>query len=262
MLKEVDLKFFCALRLVLPVRHVTIDVTVVWKSARFPGSNPMRQIELLPNLVIDTPEGLAGVALAASDQQVIVKGIDDPVGRDEFGVSSDALNYHRIVWRCQEEWGADGFDARLGRQVKAEICKLRGYDPDDFESALLATKNRARLPFGWTALDMARFRARREPIRLLDGELAHSRLATEIAGIALQLQKLQKDKPILLPIDQLREMFNQRKVVVSGAVLRLVEAGLLLIGDGKYHTGKAREFFFSGVEHQHYSPAANLFSEK
>jgi hypothetical protein len=76
---------------------------------------------------------------------------------------------------------------------------------------------------------------------------------TEIAAIALQLQRLQKEKPILLPIDQLREMFNQRKVVVSGAVLRMVEAGMLKVVDGKYHTGKAREFVFSGVEHEHYA---------
>ena len=107
--------------------------------------------------------------------------------------------------------------------------------PDDpCRSALLATKSRARLPFGWTALDLARFRARQEPVRLLDGELTHSRLATEIAAIAFQLQRLQKEKAILLPIDQLRAMFSQRKVVVSGAVLRLVKAGVLKVVDGKY----------------------------
>ena len=221
----------------------------------------MRQITLLPNLMAETPADLAGAVIAASDRQVEVKGIEDPVGRDEFGISSDALNFHRIVWRCTEELGQE-FDARVGRQIKAEICRLRGYDPDDFESALLATKGRARLPFGWTALELARFRARQEPIRLLDGELAHSRLATEIAAIALQLQRLQKDKPILLPIDQLREMFSQRKVVVSGAVLRLIEAGILKVVDGKYHTGKAREFFFSGVEHEHYSPGSGAATER
>ena len=218
----------------------------------------MRQITLLPNLVAETPAEMAAAVIAASDRQVEVKGIEDPVGRDEFGISSDALNFHRVAWRCAEEWGPQGFDTLLGRQVKAELCRLRGYDPDDFESALLATKNRARLPFGWTALDLARFRARQEPIRLLDAELAHSRLATEIAGIALQLQRLQKEKPILLPIDQLREIFSQRKVVVSGAVLRLVEAGIIRFVDGKYHTGKAREFFFSGVEYEHYAQAGNI----
>jgi hypothetical protein len=221
----------------------------------------MRQITLLPNLTAATSADLAAAVIAASDRQVEVKGIKDPVGRDEFGMSSDALNFHRIAWRCAEEWGADGFDARLGRQVKAEICRLRRYEPDDFESALLTTKGRARLPFGWTALDLARFRARQEPIRLLDGELAQSRLATEIAAIAIQLQRLQKDKPIWLPIDQLREMFSQRKVVVSGAVLRLVEAGLLRFVDGKYHTGKAREYFFSGVEHEHYAPVVSPVAE-
>jgi hypothetical protein len=213
----------------------------------------MRRIALLPNLTAETPAELAAAVIAASDRQVEIKGIEDPVGRDEFGISSDALNFHRIAWRCTEEWGSQEFDIRLARQVKADICRLRVYEADDFESALSATKGRARLPFGWTALDLARFRARREPIRLLDAELAHSRLVTEIAAIALQLQRLQKEKPILLPIDQLREMFNQRKVVVSGAVLRMVEAGMLKVVDGKYHTGKAREFVFSGVEHEHYA---------
>ncbi|MFI5458102.1 MAG: hypothetical protein ACHRXM_21925 [Isosphaerales bacterium] len=118
-----------------------------------------------------------------------------------------------------------------------------------------------RLPFGWTALDLARFRAHKQPIRLLDAGLAHSRLATEIAGIALQLQQLQKEKPILLPIDPLREMFGQRKVVVSGVVIRLVEAGLLRFVDGKYHTGKAREFLFSGQEHQHYAAADSVVAQ-
>ncbi|WP_435007951.1 hypothetical protein P12x_005216 [Tundrisphaera lichenicola] len=216
----------------------------------------MRQIALLPSLIAEQPADLAAAVVAASDRQVDDKGIEDAVGRDEFGVSSDALNYHRIVWRCAEEWGEGEFDRQLAREVKGEICRRRGYDPDDFESALLATKARARLPFGWTALDLARFRARLNPIRLLDGDLAESRLATEIAAIALQLQHLQKEKAILLPIEQLREMFAQRKVVVSGAVMRLVEAGILRCVDEKYHTGKAREFMFIGEEHRHFEVAS------
>jgi len=219
------------------------------------GSDAMRPIALLPDLIAQTPADLAAAALAASDRQIEVKGIEDPAGREEFGISSDALNFQRIAWRCMEEWGAAGFDAKLARHVKAELCRRRGYDPDDFESALLAVRGRARLPFGWTALDLARFRARQQPIRLLDADLAHSRLATELAGIALQLQLLQGDKPILMPVEQLRGLFNQRKVVVSGAVLRLVEARLLCCVDEKYHTGKAREFRFVGQEHEHYEPA-------
>ena len=71
----------------------------------------MRQIALLPNLMAETPADLAAAIIAASDRQVEVKGIEDRVGRDEFGVSSDTLNFHRVAWRCAEEWGTQGFDA-------------------------------------------------------------------------------------------------------------------------------------------------------
>ena len=45
---------------------------------------------------------------------------------------------------------------------------------------------------------------------------------------------------------------EQRKVVISGAVQRLVEAGLLEFADKSYHTGKARQFRFKGVEGEHF----------
>lgn len=105
---------------------------------------------------------------------------------------------------------------------------------------------------GWTALDLAWRLVEKEPIRLLDHQLAGKRVPTVIAGIARQLQLLQGADPILLPIDQLRTMLEQRKIVVSGAVQRLVEAGLLAYADKSYHTGKAREFRFTGVEGEHY----------
>ena len=45
---------------------------------------------------------------------------------------------------------------------------------------------------------------------------------------------------------------EQRKIVISGAVQRLLEAGLLEFADKNYHTGKAREFRFKGVEGEHF----------
>jgi hypothetical protein len=47
-------------------------------------------------------------------------------------------------------------------------------------------------------------------------------------------------------------MLEQRKIVVSGAVQRLVEAKLLDYADKTYHTGKAREFRFVGIEGEHF----------
>lgn len=70
-----------------------------------------------------------------------------------------------------------------------------------------------------------------------------------------QLQVLRAEEPILLPIDQIRNLLGQRKIVVSGAVQRLVEAGVLAYADKTYHTGKAREYRFVGVEGKHYEKA-------
>lgn len=134
------------------------------------------------------------------------------------------------------------------------ICSARNYEPDDFDSTLHAVKNRARVPFGWTTLDLAWHLCRREPIRLLQADLADKRVPTMIAGMAYHLQKHQERDPILLPIDQLRSILQQRKIVVSGAVQRLVEAGILEFANQSYHTGKAREFRFVGIQGKHYEP--------
>jgi hypothetical protein len=212
----------------------------------------MQPIQILPTVLAETPFDLVQAVLSASDQQVHDKQLADADARAEFAMAADALNLHRVVWRCTEEWGQDGVGAVFVRQLKADLCRRRRYDPDDFESALLATRARARLPFGWTAVDLALWRAGRGPIRLLHPDLATSRLATQIANIARNLQLIQEGEPILLPIEQLRAVLGQRKVVVSGAVMRLLEAGVLTCVDSKYHTGKAREYRFTGKEHEHY----------
>src|SRR5262249_29312354 len=144
----------------------------------------------------------------------------------EFQLGTDALNYWRLRWRCGEEWGTFGFGEPFEEKVRAKLCAKRSYDPDEFASALEATKGRARLPFGWTALDFALHRAKSAPIRLLSPELK-GRVPTLIANIAFQLQEIQQAKSILLPIDQLRIVLGLRKLVVSGTVLRLIQAGII-----------------------------------
>ena len=186
----------------------------------------------------------------------------DPVAGAEFIIAADALNLHRLIWRCTEEWGVESVSKPLIQQLKTEICRHRRYDPDEFESACHATRYRARLPFGWTALDLALFRAVKRPIRLLHPDVATSTLAARFANVALQLQLIQLDKPILLPIEQLRQLFGVRKIVSSGTVTRLVEAGVLQCVNEKYHTGKAREFLFKGVEHEHYEEVGTIPREE
>lgn len=132
------------------------------------------------------------------------------------------------------------------------ICEKRGYDLDDFDSALQAVASRVRLPYGWSAIDFAFRQAQKEPIRLLQPELAGKKLPTTIANIAYRLSLIQDKDPILLPIDQLRSFLQQRKIVVSGAVQRLLEAGVLGYQDKFYRTGKAREFRFTGKSGEHF----------
>lgn len=213
----------------------------------------MRPIALGKDVVANTPADLVSVILAASDKQVEAKAIISEEVRADFRLSSDALNYARVAWRCAEEWATGIFDPSLARQVREGICTARGYDADDFDSALHATGRRARLPFGWTAIDFALRRSRLRPIRLLVPELAGKPVPTAIAGIALMLHEIQGGEPILLPIDQIRGLLHQRKIVISGAVQRLVEAGILLFEDRTYWTGKAREFRFTAIEGEHYA---------
>jgi hypothetical protein len=212
----------------------------------------MKPIDLGGGIVAASSDDLASVILTSSNKQVAEKAIDDAEGRADFLISTDALNFWRIAWRCSVEWGAPVAAGPTGEVIKKAICVARSYDTDDFDSAIEATKGRARLPFGWTALDLAWKLSQKEPIRLLDPQLAGKRVPTVIAGIARQLQILQGAETILLPIDQLRGMLEQRKIVVSGAVQRLVEAKLLDYADKTYHTGKAREFRFVGVESEHF----------
>lgn len=212
----------------------------------------MQPIDLGSGLLAERPSDVVRIILRATEKQVVEKAIADPEAREEFTISSDALNFWRVAWRCAAEWATPALDEAIAREIKVGICLDRGYEPDDFDSALHATKGRARLPFGWTALDLAWRMTRGEPLRLLSPELANRRVPTAIASIAWHLQSLQGDAPILLPIDQLRALLEQRKIVISGAVQRLVEAGLLEFADKNYHTGKAREFRFKGVEGEHF----------
>ena len=215
----------------------------------------MKHMDLGGGIVATSPDALASIILAATDKQVADKAIENAEGRADFLISSDALNHWRMVWRCSVEWGSLVLASEVGSAIKNAICVVRGYDADDFDSAVEATKGRARLPFGWSALDLAWRLSKHEPIRLLDPQLSGKRVPTAITGIARQLQILQGADPILPPIDQLRAMLEQRKIVVSGAVQRLLEARLLDYADKTYHTGKAREFRFVGIEGEHFEKA-------
>ena len=101
-------------------------------------------------------------------------------------------------------------------------------------------------------MDLAQRRLAARPIRLLNPELEASRYAKSIAGLAIYLQEIQMEEPILLPVEQVREWLSAKKVVVAGTITRLVELRLLEMTKAAYNTGSAREFKFIGVEGKDY----------
>jgi hypothetical protein len=195
---------------------------------------------------------LAKEILRESDRQVAEKDLYDAGLIDEFTMACDALNAWRMFLRLMEELGQEKRQPE-SEAIFRELCRLlaqkRGYEQDDFQSALDATSDRARLPWGYTSLRLAYRRAKQHPIRLLHPDLADSPLPTLIAGIAYHLVETQRRPgPVLLPVDKLRALLRQRKLVVGGAILRLIQAKLLEQTSQGYSRGRAREFKFGGRE--------------
>ena len=214
----------------------------------------MLAVRLTPNgeLVMNA-EGIARVLMTATTEQVGSMAARSDETLEDLLLSTDALNFHRIEWRLREEWNEwdDACSRRMAR-VKARLCEGRGYESEELEAALVATKKRPRLPFGWTALDFASHRLQTRPIRLLDDDLEASRYTKGVMGLAVHLQAIQKEEPILLPVEQVREILKAKKVVVAGTITKLVELGLLEMTKADYHTGSAREFRFRGTEGKDY----------
>jgi hypothetical protein len=164
-------------------------------------------------------------------------------------MACDALNCWRMYLRMVEETGKEPLDEdtqAIFQELCRRVAKRRTYTDDDFRSALQATQERTRLPWGYNSLRLAYGKAKREPIRLLRPELQNAELPTAIASVAFHLDLMQPaGAPILLPVDALRGLLNQRKLVVGGAILRLIDAGILEQTSKRFGTGRAREFRFT-----------------
>lgn len=201
---------------------------------------------------------LVVVIIEESDRQVGEKNFQSATQNDEFRMACDALNCWRMNLRFVEETCQDPLDdatAQIFRELCRRVAQVRKYTDDDFQSALLATHERTRLPWGFTSLRLAHGRAVRNPIRLLHPDLAEAPLPTLLAGIAIELTEMQKESgPILMPVDNLRAMLAQRKLVVGGAIMRLIQAGLLEQTSKRHGTGRAREFKWKGIAGKDYIP--------
>jgi hypothetical protein len=107
------------------------------------------------------------------------------------------------------------------------------------------TRDRPRHAFGLNPLEQAIEKAKENPVILkaLDGKLT-----SLIASIALELQLVQGDRPIILPVEQLRRLLHQRKLLVGGALKQLVKQQILDEVDPLYGPRKAREYRFIAKE--------------
>lgn len=193
----------------------------------------------------ESVEDLADAIIDESDEHVRRTPLAHDDQREDFQLSCDALNYWRMRRRLDEEEIATDLET-VERPLIERICKIRGYDPEEFGFALSATKDRARTAFGLSPLEQACLRGRNAGFRLLVEELQNSEIATAIAATAWSLQQEAERANILLPIEQLRAVLNRRKIVISGAVRRLVECGVFELVTERYHTGRAREYRFVG----------------
>ena len=129
---------------------------------------------------VESIAGLVATLIKTTDSQVAEIAIADPEGAADFSLSTDALNFHRIQWRISEELGTAG-QAFPGK-FKEKLCSQRGYEPEEFDAALIATRDRPRLPYGWTAMDLAVRRLVSRPVRLSDVDLEASRYAKGVIG--------------------------------------------------------------------------------
>jgi hypothetical protein len=199
----------------------------------------------------DTAEAVQMI-LGDSDAQVKARGLRYEEDRFDFQLSCDGLNVWRLQRRIAEDHGDEGLASDVCNGVVRLLCSKRGYDVSDFRMALKATADRVRIPYGISPMQLAWSRAQKAPIRLTDRNLSKVRAANTVAGVSLQLQNIQDDAPIYLPINDLRRTIGQRKIVVSGAVMQLIEAGVLECVDQNYHIGRARKFRFRAKEGEDY----------
>jgi hypothetical protein len=214
-------------------------------------AHPLFPANLKPGVTVASTIEVANLVVADSNAQVQTKKIEgDETG--EFLLGCDALNFTRIRLRFAED--LDDLDPvpDVFCQVINAICRHRGYSVEEFRLSLLAVASRVRLPYGYMPLELASIRAKKYPVKLLKEGLQESQVSAQVAAVALHLQHQQQGQAILLPLEAIRSLLGMRKLVVSGALNQLVSSGVLVVTDGNFHSGKAKEFKFAGIEGSDY----------
>ncbi len=215
---------------------------------QIPAKANLFPVELRPGVEVRSTIDMAELILREALDQVEAKKLENDDDRGEFMLGCIALIYLRLWLRFSEDLDSENPAPEVFHELRKTICQKCRYSAEEFNLAVLAVNERVRLPYGYLPLQLAHLRAIKRPIRLLKEGLGE--VATQIASIALQLQRQQDSDPILLPVEQIRQLLGLRKLVVSGALTQLIRAGILQPTDGTWHTGKAREFRFAGKENE------------
>jgi hypothetical protein len=214
---------------------------------------PSFPITLRDDEIAKEPGELVEIIVRESDQQIAEKveemdGLDIP----DFKLSCDALNFWRLIWRCKEEWGESREFIGFQDWLRDTVCLRRDHDPEEFALAMQATSQRVRVPYGLMPLDVAYRKMRKQPIRILVEGLQENKLLSSIAGVAVHLRDLEYRSYIMLPTENLRQLFNVRKVSISGALQLLINHGLLQDTGARYGTGRARQFYCTAEPGRHF----------
>jgi len=183
-----------------------------------------------PGHLLKTPREVAALIVELSDEQVALK--------------DNAFNWARITLRLEQDFGINRNEDEFIREIVHCLCDARKHDINDFHLAMEATQHRPRYPYGLNPLEEACDKAKQNPLQLKCPTLSESKLAAIIATIALELQVQQGENPILLPVEHLRRLLRQRKLLVGGAIRALVKHKILSEVDPSYYRRKAREFRF------------------
>jgi hypothetical protein len=197
-----------------------------------------------PGDLLKSPEDVARLIVTLSNEQVAWKEQGPPIDVDEFRLACDAFNLARITLRVEQDFGTNQNVAEFVRATVRCLCEAREYDVSEFDLAIEATQDRPRYPYGINPLELACDKARRNLLQLKAPMLSESKLAALIATIALELQTQQGEKPILLPVEHLRRLLHQRKLLIGGAIKALIRHNILSVVDPVYHPRKARGFRF------------------
>jgi hypothetical protein len=233
---------------IIPGMHRVLTMPTTTKKAKKKAPS-IFPLALRHDLLVSSATELVDVIERDSVDQVRAKRLAKKDDRLEFLLGCVALLFHRIRMRLVEEAGDTPAVAAVMAEVKRELVERLQIDQDEFDMSLTATRDRPRMPYGFTPLSLALVRARKKPIRLTHPAVAESKIATLIAGMSWYVQQSEGEgKAFYLPVDEVRQLLGLRKLVVGGAITALIDAKVLKFVDETFHTGKARTFRFWGEE--------------